>query len=196
MKDLILLFMLLFLLSCKNQNTEEKTIGSVNNSEQDQNDVFGNWEKHKIKNVSFQLPEELKVQSSFSTSNKTMYARDNSSLMLIIYFDTLKPEYLNKNIYQVIDDIDQLGKDIHLEHKQINNDLELISTEKIKIGNVNSIRVTESSFDLLGMNNLILTKSHLCISEPYLFKISIVYSANSSSDEQLMNEVLSSFKFK
>src|SRR5690554_6350655 len=114
MKDLILLFMLLFLLSCKNQNTEERTIRSVNNSEQDQNDVFGNWEKHKIKNVSFQLPEELKVQSSFSTTNTTTHARDNSSLMLIIYFDTENLEDYNKNIYQVIDDIDQLGKDIHL----------------------------------------------------------------------------------
>lgn len=196
MKDLVLLFMLLFLLSCKNQNTEENTIGSVNNSEQNQNDVFGNWEKHKIKNVSFQLPEELKVQSSFSTSNKTMYARDNSSLMLIIYFDTLKQESINKDIFELISDINQFGKDVHLEHKQIDNDLELISTEKIKIGNVNAIRVTESSFDLLGMNNSILTKSHLCISGPYFFKISIVYSADSSNDEQLMNKVLRSFKFK
>src|SRR5690554_6567963 len=126
MRFLILSFILFVLFSCQNsdKNVQEK--------EHLPDDVFKNWNNKVIKNVSFKFPKNLKIQPSFSSNKKMILANENSSLMLIIAFDSLKPENRNTDIYQIVDDIDGFGKGIHLEEKQIDNDLGLLSTKKSK----------------------------------------------------------------
>ncbi len=207
MRKIISFFTLIILFSCQNTENKfeepsrnyksthptEKINEHKDNLNQEPIVEPITWKEIKIENFSFKLPEKFEYQSAYSTRNNKVYSNEESAVTVL--FDRLPQEKENSNVYEVIYDIEEYGRSVNQEQKKHFSDIQLIKSEKSKIGNNNSILVSQKSTKISGNNTTMLIQAHYCIFSPYFISITATYPLNSSDQKKIIEEVLNSFVF-
>lgn len=158
-------------------------------------ETLNGWKTISLKNLSFDLPTSFQLQSAESNNNKKVFANKRDDLIVTIDIANLPRGYEQSDIYDLIPNISEFGETVNSDNRKLFSDFRLLSTTKSKLGNSNSILVSQSSRNVSGKNVSMIVKAYFTISNPNYFSVTFSYPENSYDGSNIINRIANSFRF-
>lgn len=155
------------------------------------------WKIKYFKNFSFEVPDNFVKQSHLSNSNREVYQSKNTGSTFTIDIAQIPIGYENSTIKAIVSNLNEFGKNVNQQNKNLFSDFKLINTEYSNLGNIESILVRQISTKISGIiNKSMVVNAHFILANPYYCTYTFSYPNSSSEEKQTLNRITSSFKFK
>lgn len=176
-----------------NQEPKSNQSSSIYGLDNAKEDIV--WNEVTIKNFTFKLPSNFRLDNNNSNYNKKVYIAEQETLGLSIDIADLPNGYENSVVSDMVTNLNDFGNSINQENNRHFNDFKLLNSKFTNLGNNSSVEVTQTSTKVSGKNISMIVKAYFTIANPYYFSITFSYPGNSFEGEQIINKIKDSFKF-
>lgn len=154
------------------------------------------WFKKEFNNSEFELPENLKFDSSNSKEYTNIYIDYDLNLSLSVSANALDEENINRSIDEFSDKLPEYADAFNKNNKLNFDDFKLINYEMSKIGNAKAIKIEQSSKKVSGIKNIEMkVVSYNLISKPYYYDITYTFPKDSIKYDTIFKKIEKSFIF-
>ena len=152
------------------------------------------WEEHRFKNFSFQLPSNMKLQENLSNDTEKIFLDDKKNIGITINFGNLSSSQENSTIQSLVGDLDEFGLNINRDNKLNFKDFELESTQFDKLGNSESILVNQTSTLVSGVKNIKMKiMAQFVVTQALFYSFTFSYPENSQTAQETVLKIMDSF---
>lgn len=145
---------------------------------------------------NFKLPENFIQSSDLTNDNFYLYVDKDLYLSLSIASGNIDESNQDMGIEQFADKLPEFAQNFNSNNKKNFDDFKLINYKMSKLGNINAIKITQSSRKVSGKNIEMKVVSYNLIAKLKYYDITYSYPKDSIKYDSIFKKIEESFEFK
>jgi hypothetical protein len=145
---------------------------------------------------NFKLPEDFIQSNDLTYDNFYLYVDKDLYLSLSIASDNMDESNQDIKIEQFANNLPEFAQNFNSNNKKNFDDFLLIDYKMSKLGNINAIKITQSSRKISGKNIEMKVVSYNLIVKPKYYDITYSYPKDSIKYDSMFKKIEESFEFK